>query len=175
MTAPLPETTSVLAKVQGSKTIKWSQEGIIAGTCGATTITLWFVLLDVWAGQPLYTPHMLGTAFFKGGSGFMPAAHVEVALGIVCAFTATHWLVFELFGALASVLLALAEHNPNLGFGVLLCFVLSAEGLVGGAMMFAESVLHALAWQPVLLGHLLAAGTMGGYLWRRHAHMVIYP
>ena len=148
---------------------------MIAGTCSTATITLWFVLLDMWAGHPFYTPHMLGTALFKGGSGLLPAAHVEVCLGIVCAFTATHWLVFELLGALASVLLALAEHNPNLGFGVLLGFVLATDALVGGAIMFAEPVLHALAWPSVLLGHLIAAGAMGGYLWRRHARMVIDP
>jgi len=172
MTAPLTETTS---KVQASKAIKLSQEGIIAGTCGAATITLWFFFLDVLAGHPLYTPSMLGTALFKGWDGLTSATHVECSLGIVGAFTALHWLVFELIGALASLLLALAESNPNLGFGVLLFFVLSAEGLVGGAMMFAEPVLHALAWQSVLIGHLVAVGAMGGYLWRRHAHMVIYP
>ena len=172
MTAPLTETTS---KVQASKAIKLSQEGIMAGTCGAATFTLWFLGLDVLAGHPLYTPTMLGTALFKGWGGMTPAAHVECSLGLVGAFTALHWLVFELLGALAALLLALAESNPNLGFGVLLCFVLSAEGLVGGAMMFAEPVLHALAWQSVLIGHLVAVGAMGGYLWRRHAHMVIYP
>jgi len=176
MRAPLTETTSTLSKVQASKTIKLSQEGIIAGTCGAVTITLWFLLIDMWAGHPLfYTPNMLGTALFKGGSGFMLSAHVELSLGMVGAFTAIHWLAFELIGVLASLLLAVAERNPNLGFGVLLCFVLATEGLVGGAMMFAEPVLHAFAWQSVLLGHLVAVAAMGGYLWRRHAHMVIYP
>jgi len=148
---------------------------MIAGTWGAATITLWFLLLDVLAGHPLYTPHMLGTALFKGGSGLMSSAHVELSLGMVGAFTTLHWLTFELIGALASLLLALAEHNPNLGFGVLLGFVLSTEGLVGGTMMFAEPVLHALAWQSVFVGNLIAAGAMGGYLWRRHASMVIYP
>jgi len=175
MTAPLTETTSTLSKVQASKGIKLFQEGIIAGTYGAATITLWFLLLDVWAGHPLYIPNMLGTALFKGGSGLMPSAHVELSLRIVGAFTALHWLAFEFLGVLASLLLALAEHNPNLGFGVLLCFVLATEGLVGGAMMVAEPVLQALAWQSVLVGNLFAAGAMGGYLWRRHAHMVIYP
>ena len=172
MTAPLTQTT---AKVQASKALTLSWEGMMAGTCGAATMTLWFVLLDVLAGHPLSTPHMLGTALFTGGGKLMPAAHVEVSLGIVGAFTALHWLVFELIGALASVLLILAEHNPDLGFGVLLCFVLSAEGLVGGVMMVAEPVLHAFAWQSVLIGHLFAAVAMGGYLWRRHAPMVIYP
>src|SRR5262245_29918872 len=176
MRAPLTETTSTLSKVQASKTIKLSWEGIIAGTCGAATITLWFLLIDVWAGHPLfYTPNMLGTALFKGGSGFMPSAHVALSLGNVGTFTAIHWLAFGLVGVLASLLLALAERNPNLGFGVLLCFVLATEGLVGGAMMFAEQVLHAFAWQSVLAGHLAAVAAMGGYLWRRHTHMVIYP
>ena len=61
MTAPLAETTSALSKVQGSKTVKWSQEGIIAGTCGAATITLWFLLLDMWAGPVSYTHLTLPT------------------------------------------------------------------------------------------------------------------
>src|SRR5262249_15050414 len=82
----------------------------------------------------------------KVGASFMPAAHVEVSLRMVGAFTALHWLVFEILGALASSLLILAEHDPDLGFGVLLGFVLSAEGLVGGAMMVAEPVLQAFAW-----------------------------
>src|SRR5712691_7247176 len=175
MTAPLTETIAASPQARASAVLKLYQERIIAGTWGAATIALWFLLLDVLAGHPLYTPNMLGTALFKGGSGLMPLAHVELSLGIVGAFTALHWLVFELIGALASLLLALAEHNPTLGFGVLLFFILSTEGLVGGVMMFAEPVLHALAWQSVLVGNLFAAVTMGGYLWRRHAPMVIYP
>ena len=175
MTAPLTQTTSALSKVQASKKTKLVQEGIMAGMCGAATITLWFLLLDMWAGHPLSIPNMLGTALFKGENGLMLSAHIELSLSIVGAFTAIHWLAFELIGALASLLLALAEQNPNLGFGVLLFFVLAIEGFVGGAMMFAEPVLHALAWQSVLVGHLVAAVAMGGYLWRRHAHMVIYP
>jgi hypothetical protein len=175
MTAPLTETIAAPPKARASEVLKLSQEGIITGTCGAATMTLWFVLLDVLAGHPLYTPHMLGMALFHGGGGLVPSAHVEVSLGIVGAFTGLHWLVFALIGALASWLLALAEHNPNLGFGVLLFFVLFTEGFLGGAMMVAEPVLDALAWQSVLIGTLVAAGAMGGYLWRQHAPMVIYP
>ena len=175
MIAPLTEVTSALSKVQGSKTITLSQEGIIAGTCGAATITLWFLLLDVLAGHPLYTPHMLGTALFTGGGGLVPPAHGEFSLGIVVAFTGLHWLAFTLIGGLASRLLGLADHNPNLGFGVLLLFVLFEGGFLGGAMMLAEPVLHALAWQSVLVGNLFAAVAMGGYLWRRHPHIVMYP
>jgi hypothetical protein len=94
---------------------------------------------------------------------------------MVGAFTATYWLLCVLLGALAARLLALAAQEPNLGFGVLLGFVLATAGLVGGAMLFAEPVLHGLAWPAVGLGHLGAVGAMGGSLWRRHAPLVIYP
>ena len=175
MIGQLTEIIAAPPKTRTPARLTLSQEGIIAGTCGAATIALWFLLLDVLAGHPLYTPYILGMALFKGRSVLVPSAHLTFSLGIVIAFTALHWLAFVLTGALASLLLALAEHNPNLGFGVLLFFVLLTGGFVGGAMMFAEPVLHALAWQSVLVGNLLAAVAMGGYLWRRHAHMVIYP
>ena len=175
MTAPFTETTAAWPHRQASEAIKLYQEGMMAGTWGAATLSLWFLILDMLAGHPLFTPQVLGTALFKGGGGVVPPAQVELSLGIVIAFTALHWLAFEFLGALASLLLALAEHNSDLGFGVLLCFILATEGLMGGTMMVAEPVLQALAWQSVLVGHLFAAGVMGGYLWRRHAHMVIYP
>ena len=175
MTTPLTETTAAWPHGRASEAVKLYQEGMIAGTCGAATMSLWFFILDMLAGHPLSTPHVLGTALFTGGGGLVPPAHVEFSLGMVVAFTGIHWLVFALIGGLASRLLELAEHNPNLGFGVLLLFVLFEGGFLGGAMMFAEPVLHALAWQAVLVGNLFAAMVMGGYLWRRHSHMVIYP
>lgn len=175
MTGLLTEIIAASPKTRASEVPKLSQEGIIAGTCGAAAVILWFWLLDVLAGHPLYTPHVLGTALFQGGEGLVPPAHLTLSLGIAVAFTALHWLAYILTGVLASWLLARAEHNPNLGFGVLLFFVLLTGGFVGGAMMFAEPALHALAWQSVFVGNLVAAVAMGGYLWRRHAHMVIYP
>jgi hypothetical protein len=138
-------------------------------------MALWFLILDVLAGHPLYTPQVLGMALFKGGGGFVPPAPGELSLGMVGAFTGLHWLAFALMGSLASRLLGLAEHNPNLGFGVLLLFVLFEGGFLGGAMMVAEPILHALAWPSVLVGNLVAALAMGGYLWRRHPHLLIYP
>lgn len=175
MRASVTETTATLSKVHASPARTLFQEGLLAGTWGAATMTLWFLLLDVVVGHPLYTPNRLGTALFHGGGGLLPAAHGAVSLGMVGACTATHWLMFVLLGALAAGLLALVEQEPNLGFGVLLGFVLATAGLVAGAMLFAEPVLHGLAWPAVVLGHLGAVGAMGGYLWRRHASLVIYP
>src|SRR3954470_5887311 len=79
---------------RASEAVKRYQEGMIAGTCGAATLSLWFLLLDVLAGYPLYTPHVLGTALFTGGGGLMPPAPVAISLGLVGAFTGIYWLAF---------------------------------------------------------------------------------
>ena len=42
-------------------------------------------------------------------------------------------------------------------------------------MVFAEPVLHALAWPEVLVGNLLAAATMTAMFWRHHPRLGIRP
>jgi hypothetical protein len=175
MTIESPETTSAWSDGQASAAPRLYREGLIAGTLGAVTLALWFLLLDLFKGAPLYTPNVLGAALFTGGEGLDRPAHLPLSLARVVAFTGVHWLAFAVVGVASSRLLGMAERNPNLGFGVLLLFVLFESGFLGVAMMFAEPVLQALAWKAVLIGNLLAAVAMGGYLWRRHAHMAINP
>ena len=79
---------------------------------------------------------------------------------MVLVYTWVHGLVFCLIGGVASRLLALAERNLNLGFGILLLFVIFEFGFVGAAFIFAEPVLHALTWPAILIGNLLAAAAM---------------
>ena len=174
-TMQAPKTTLAWSDGQASAAPRLYQEGLIAGTLGAVTIALWFLILDLLQGAPLYTPNVLGTALFHGEVGFDMPAHLPLSLGRVVAFTGGLWLVFTVIGVVASRLLGMAERNPDLGFGVLLLFVLFEGGFLGAAMMFAEPVLHGLAWKAVFIGNLVAALAMGGYLWRRHTHMAINP
>src|SRR5262245_39833243 len=111
MTAPLTEIIVASPKARTPTVRKLSQEGMLAGTWGAVTIALCFLLLNVLAGHPLYTPHMLGMVLFNGGGGLVASAHLKFSLEMVVAFTALHWLAFVLTGALAAWFLALAEHN----------------------------------------------------------------
>ena len=90
-------------------------------------------------------------------------------------YTWVHGLVFAVIGGIASRLLGLAEQNPNLGFGILLLFVVLGFGFVGASFVFAEPILHALAWPVILLGNLIAAAAMTGYLWYRHPLLTIRP
>jgi hypothetical protein len=57
----------------------------------------------------------------------------------------------------------------------LLFFVIFEFGFVAAALVFAEPILHALAWPAVLMGNLLAAAAMGLYFWRHHLNLSIKP
>jgi hypothetical protein len=150
-------------------------EGIIAGLVGAATVALWFFLIDTINGRPFHTPMVLGSAIFGPTTGAVPTGELPVSFEIVLIYTWVHALVFCAIGGIASKLIDLAESDANLGFGVLLLFVVFEFGFIAAALIFAESVLQALAWPAVLVGNLLAAGAMTGYFWRRHPRMIIRP
>lgn len=150
-------------------------EGIVAGTIGAATIALWFLLLDTIKGQPFYTPSVLGTVLFRPGAPLPSLENFQVSFELVLVYTWVHWLVFCVIGGAASLLLGAAERNPNLGFGILLLFVVFEFGFLVGAMLFAEAILRAIAWHQIVLGNLLAATAMAAYFWGRHRGLVIRP
>jgi hypothetical protein len=152
------------------------QQGIVAGVFGAATVALWFFLVDVVSGRPFfYTPNVLGTALFRGGAGLDQPQVLAVSFEMVLVYTWVHGLIFCAIGGLAAKLLALAERDVHAGFGVLLLFVIFEFGFVGGASIFAEPILHALAWPTVLVGNLLAAAVMTAYFWRWHPDLRIDP
>jgi hypothetical protein len=150
-------------------------EGLVAGLLGAATIALWFFVLDVVAGRPFHTPTLLGTALFRGGRGLAAPEAVPVSFEMVLLYTWVHALVFCVIGGVAARLLAVAERQPNAGFGILLLFVVLAFGFLVVTLIFAEPVLHALTWPAILGGNLLAALAMGAYFWRRHPELEIFP
>jgi hypothetical protein len=175
--ATIPTSTnSSLTSVSSTEEISnLYQEGIIAGVIGAATIALWFLIIDTVNGRPLYTPTVLGTVLFKGGLGLNTPESLPINLEAVLMFTWVHGLIFVVIGGLASRLLGIAEHNPNVGFGILLLFVVFEFGFVAVSLVSAEAVLQALAWQAVLVGNLLAALSMAGYFWWRHPNLTVNP
>lgn len=150
-------------------------DGIIAGTIGAATIAVWFFILDTIKGRPLYTPSVLASVLFRPGLPLPAPENVPVSFLLVFIYTWVHWMVFCVIGGAASLLLVAAERRPEFGFGILLLFVVFEFGFLAGAMLFAEAILRALAWQEILLGNLLAAVAMVAYLWRKHPQLIIRP
>jgi hypothetical protein len=154
---------------------RFYEEGLVAGGLGAAVIAAWFLVLDSLNGQPLYTPSILGTALFRGAGAVSVPQEVPVSLEMVLVFTWVHVLVFALLGVAAARLLALAERDPNIGFGLILLLAVFEFGFMVISMVFAEALLQALTVPAILFGNLLAAIAMGGYLWRRHPDLIIRP
>ena len=166
--------TGATASTPETRTVSLYQEGMIAGLLGAATIALWFLIVDTLNGRPLYTPTVLGTALFRRGAA-VPLADVLPDFEMVWMFTWVHGLAFAAIGGVAARLLGLAERHPSAGFGILLLFVVFEFGFIAAAMLFAEPVLHALAWPAVLVANMLAAAVMGGYFWLRHPSLSVRP
>jgi hypothetical protein len=159
----------------GVEVSKIYEEGIVAGLIGAATIAIWFLILDAIEGRPFYTPTVLGTALFHGRAGLTSPENLAVSFNLVLWFTWVHVLVFIVIGGVASGLLRIAARDPNFGFGIVLFLVFFMFGFIGASLVFAEEVLHALAWPTILIGNLLAAGSMAWYFWRRHPQLAIWP
>ena len=148
-------------------------DGLVAGIIGAAVIAIWFLFLDAVIRLPFYTPTVLGTALNMGAGNVSSTQDVQVSLKLTLLYTWVHGLAFILLGEIAAYLLLFAAKKPDLRFGILLLFVILEFGFVGTAFLFAEPVLHELAWPTVLVGNLLAAAGMAIYLWLRHPNFVI--
>lgn len=175
MTAKSESTDPALPGNHTAEISRLYLEGIVAGLIGAATIAIWFLILDTINGRPLYTPTVLGTALFRRGEGLASPESLPISFEMTLMYTWVHGLIFCVIGGIASRLLALAEKNLNLGFGILLFFVVFEFGFVVAAFVFAEAILRALTWPAVLIGNLLAAAAMAGYFWRCHPHLQIRP
>lgn len=149
-------------------------EGVVGGLIGAATIAVWFFIVDLYNGRPFYTPNVLGAALSLSKTTPDPAT-APFSLDLVVFYTWVHALIFCVLGGVAAKLLSLAERDVDAGFGIFLLFVIFEFGFVAVAMVFAESILRALALPAVLVGNLLAAGAMTGYFWRRHPKLLIAP
>jgi hypothetical protein len=116
---------------------------------------------------------VLGTALVRGGEAL--SATLPVNMEMVVNFTWIHLLAFLLIGLAASKLVELAERDANLGFGLVLLFVVFEFGFIAVFSIVAEEVLQVISWPSILVGNLLAAAAMGLVFWRRHPHLVIRP
>jgi hypothetical protein len=142
------------------------RDGIIAGVLGAATVAMWFFIVDIVTGRPLFTPMVLGTALFRSGAGVETLAKVPISVTAVVMFTIVHGVVFVVIGLVTSVLLAAAERHPRIVVAILLLFVLEF-GFNVAAILVAEPVLRVLTWPSILAANLLAAAVMMGYFWLR--------
>lgn len=140
-------------------------EGLTAGLAGAVAVAVWFLLYDLAAGMPLRTPALLGATLFHGLRD--PGALV-ITLPLVLEYTAVHGLAFIVFGWAAAGLLALADREPRLLFGVFMLFCCFEVFFVALIAILAERLFETLAWWTILAANLVASLVMLGYFFRGH-------
>ena len=142
------------------------REGVVAGFLGATAVAVWFFVVDLIAGRPLYTPTILGEGLISifGKSPEAPAVNV-------IWYTIFHYAAFTLVGIIAVILVHAGERMPSVLAGSMILFVAIELGFYGLVALLQESVLGNFAWYQILAGNLLAALLMGTYLWRSHPAM----
>lgn len=141
------------------------RQGIVAGLLGALVVAVWFLIVDSIAGRPLFTPAALGSAILHGASA---SPSVEMSVATVLGYTLIHVAAFLLAGVLVSGLVTQAERAPYLVFGMILLLVIFETFFVAIVAMLGTWLMEELAWWSVLVGNVLAAASMGGYMLKVH-------
>jgi len=141
------------------------REGVAAGFIGATVVAGWFLVFELGRGCALFTPGALGSAIFLGAQS---PEEIQVTAATVIGYTVFHIIAFIVAGFLAAAIVAAAEITPPLVLGAVLFFVIFEAFFMGALTMVAEFLLGTLAWWTIAVGNIVAAISMGWFLWRRH-------
>ena len=153
-----------------AESLPWVREGIAAGLLGASLIALFFLVVDLLAGRPLWTPFALGAALFRGA---LPPPGDPIEPMLVLAYTALHGTIFIGFGVPAAFQM-LARARAAGGrlrtglLGVVLFAGFEAVFLALGEL-FAPGLTGMLGAGRVALANALAAAAMAAYLGARAA------
>lgn len=141
------------------------RDGIVAGVIGATSVAVWFLVVDLIAGQPLYTPEVLG----RGLLSVLGPPFDDTTLAVVWIYTIVHYAAFIAIATVAAAIVHAGERQPALLAGALILFVAIEIGFYGITALLAETdALGTLAWYQIGAANLVAAIMMGTYLWRTH-------
>jgi hypothetical protein len=131
--------------------------GAIAGLVGAAALAIWFLLIDAVRGELFATPTFVASALL-GLNGARPT------LTLLIAYTAVHFLVFMAIGAAVAWALDRAHLPAYMALGLVLGFLLFDLIFYAGVIVTGANVVDALGWPQVLVGNLIAALALMGYL-----------
>ncbi|HEY5218381.1 MAG TPA: hypothetical protein VIJ16_01170 [Gemmatimonadaceae bacterium] len=142
------------------------REGSVAGVLGATSVAVWFFLVDVVLRHPFQTPIELGRGFF---TLFGQTTNGNTDLLVMIGYTVFHYAAFIALGLVVATVVHWAEKQPTVLAGAMILFIVFEVAFYAISSAFsAIPVLGVLAWYDVAVGNLIAAITMGWYMWRAH-------
>jgi hypothetical protein len=148
--------------------LPWTATGIEAGILGASVVALFFLLVDLLAGRPFWTPYLLGSVLFRGQ---LPAPGSEPEPLLWLAYTGVHVTVFIGF-AVPAAFWALARLPSSRGPArtslLALALFLGFEGVfLMLAELFASGLVGMLGTARVTAANALAAIAMASFVFAR--------
>lgn len=144
------------------------REGLVAGVLGGFVVVMWFLLIDIIWREAFFTPAALGSAVFDGARGI---AEVRIDPANVLGYTAVHFASFFAVGLIAAAIATEAERHGVILLGAVLLFVTFETLFLGLTAIAATWLLDALNPWTILSANLVAAVTMGWYLWHAHPRL----
>jgi hypothetical protein len=141
-------------------------DAFYSGAIGGSVVALFFLLVDVLNGQPLFTPSLMGSVLFAGVSA---EAVTEVRLDRVAWYSVVHFGAFGALGLGIAFLVREVElhsRHPALLFALL--FGVFEVGFLLAAWLLLPGVVARLGAPMVGLANLLAAGAMALFLLATH-------
>lgn len=139
------------------------REGVAVGLIGATSVAVWFGILDLFQGKFLATPVMLGgslgSMFLNGGTPGEAAAFLS--------YTVFHFAAFLVVGIIFSWVVNGAEKVPSVLVGALGLLAVFEVWWVGGTFILAKGF-GELTWLQVFIANIIGAAVMTFYMWRQH-------
>lgn len=156
--------------VRGANASDILLDGLFTGMIGALAVAVWFLILDVANGRPLFTPALLGTVLLHGPH----AASLDIAIQPVeiAAYTAFHFVAFLTVGVLLSWMFTLFERFPIMFFVILVVFLYLQVGFFFVNLALGAELLGKLSGWGVVVGNILAAAGMAWFQWKRHPSAV---
>jgi hypothetical protein len=156
-----PETARLSALV-------WSiaENGVLAGVIGASTVAVWFLILDlVTRGTPFFTPSLLGSILFAHAA---PEEVTGLNGAAIFAYTGLHGILFLGAGTLLAWMFAQCERNPQVGLILLLLFATFEAILWGVGVSMIPALAGVVGTWAILVANVASGATMFLFLLRRH-------
>jgi hypothetical protein len=142
----------------------WLGEGSTVGVLGALAVAGWFLLLDLIASRPFFTPSVLGQVILFGRDTPVLTPVPEA----IALYSFVHFAAFIGLGVLVTQLVHLAVRDAFFRFALLLLFVVFEVAFYGLTYVFFEGTRGVFPWWSMLAANTVASIAMGTYIWMRH-------
>ena len=131
--------------------------GAIAGLVGATILAAWFLIIDLVRASPFATPAFVARTL-------LGAPDMEPTLTLLAMYTALHFSVFVVVGAVVAWAFERSHLHAYVVLGLVLGFLLFDLIFYAGVLITGVNVVRELGWPQVLAGNLFAGLALVGYL-----------